>query len=91
MIQVMHWLASWVVLSVVLAQLESIKITATAGLRLIARALGWALLGLDAVSTIIKPFWPQYTTGGCELGMIGLAVLAISYRWQGATKHVRER
>ena len=91
MIQVLQWLASLVVLSVVLAQLESIKITLTAGLRVVIRAAGWVLLGLDAVPTIIKPFWPHYITGGCELGMIGVAVLAVSYQWQGATKHVRER
>lgn len=91
MIEVMHWFASFVVLSVVLAQLESIKITTRTALRLVVRAIGWALLGLDAVATIIKPFWPHYLTGGCELGMIGVAVLAISYQWQGATKHVRER
>lgn len=83
MIQVMHWLASFIVLSVALAQLEAVKINSV---DMLLRAAGWCLLGLESFSSIIKPLWPQYATGGCELGMIGLAVLAVSYRWQGATK-----
>lgn len=87
MIQVMHWLACFVVLSVALAQLEAIRITST---RVVVRALGWTLLGLDAFSGVIAPFFPQFFIG-CKLSMIGIAVLAISYQWQGATKHVRNR
>lgn len=91
MIQVLHWLSSWVVLSVALAQLEAIKITLTGGVRLLMKASAWALVGADAFATLIQPFWPQYAIGGCKFGMIGLALLAISNQWQGATKHVRQR
>lgn len=90
MIQVFHWFASFVVLSVCMAQLESIKITATGGIMLLVRAAGWAFIGIDSFASIIGPFFPRFEIG-CQFGMIGLAVLAVSYHWQGATRHVRDR
>lgn len=99
MIDVLHWLSCFVVLSVVLAQLEAIKITATGAMRLLVRALGWSMLGLSAFNGILEPFFRD-TYLPHHIGMIGIALLALSYGWQGATKrtphrrgtdHVRDR
>lgn len=90
MIDILHWFACFTVLNVVLAQLEAIKITATAPVRCLSRAAGWALLGISAFNGILEPFFKS-TFLPHHLGMIGIAILAVSYQWQGATSHVRVR
>jgi hypothetical protein len=70
------------VLSVVLAQLEALKLTATGGVR---RTVGWCLLGISAFNGLLEPFFSS-TFMPHHLGMIGVAILAVSYGWQGATK-----
>lgn len=87
MIDVLHWLASFVVLSVALAHLEAIKVNS---MQTMVRSIGWAMLGIEAFAAILMPFFPYFNLG-CKLGEIGFAVLAISYRYQGATRYVRHR
>lgn len=83
MLDVVSWFASLVMLSVAVTQLEILRINS---LRTLTRAAGWCLVGLEAFAAFIHPFWPHYAAPGCKVGMIGLAVLALTYGWQGATR-----
>jgi hypothetical protein len=92
MIDLFHWLASFVVLSVALARLEAINITAAEVRQWITRAVGWSLLGIDSFVGIIEPLFGRID-GIDKVGLIGVALCALSYRWDGATKYegVRRR
>ena len=88
----LHWLASWVVLSVVLAHLENINILTSPFRWWLPRVTGWALLGGAAFDGIIAPVFGH----GCaadRLGLIGFGLLAVAYRWEGASRYegVRRR
>jgi hypothetical protein len=84
MIVIAHWFMSFIVLSVVLARLESIEVRQHAFATWGPRAFGWTLIGLSAFDGIIAPF---FGGNGClpdKLAIIGMGVLAVAYRWEGA-------
>lgn len=85
MIPILHWFASFVILSVALAHLESIRIADTGVGMLVARGGGWMLVGLSAFDGIITPFFGDGYVPH-KIGMIGLASVAMAYRWEGATR-----
>ncbi len=85
MIPIFHWLASFVVLSVALAHLEEIKITSTPVSVWLGRAVGWSLIGISAFNGIISPLFGDSPYIPHKVGMIGFAIVALAYRWEGAT------
>jgi len=92
MIDFFHWIASFICLSVALAHLEAIKITATGVRTWLTRALGWAFIGIDAFVGVIEPLFGR-VEGIDRLGLIGIALCALAYRWEGASRYegVRRR
>lgn len=86
MIAVAHWLASFVVLSVALAHLEGINVITTPVATWLTRAVGWTLIGLSGFDGIIGPFF-GHGCAGDKLGIIGFAVCAVAYRWDGASRY----
>jgi hypothetical protein len=85
MIPIVHWLASFVVLSVALAHMEEIRFSDTITWVWFGRALGWALIGISAFSGIITPLFGNSPYIPHNVGMIGFALVALAYRWEGAT------
>lgn len=92
MIDLFHWLASFIVLSVALAHLENIQIQHMRVQSWIVRAIGWSLIGIDAFGGVIAPLYGTACVSD-KLGLIGFALCAVAYRWEGATKYegVRRR
>lgn len=86
MIVFLHWISSWVVLSVALAHLESIHVSATGVMNWLTRAVGWALLGLSGFDGIIGPFF-GHGCNGDRVGMVGFGLLAVLYKWDGASRY----
>lgn len=90
-LSIAHWLASLVVLSVVCAHLE--KLTPSFEfMSWVPRAAGWVMLGGAALDGVFSPFFGH----GCaadRFGFIGFGLLAISYKWDGASTYegVRRR
>lgn len=84
MIVIAHWFMSFIVLSVSLARLESIEVRHHPFTTWGPRALGWTLIGLSSFDGIIAPFFGGYGCLPDKLSIIGMGVLAISYRWEGA-------
>ncbi len=85
MIPIVHWLASFIVLSVALAHMEELHIKDTPASVFAGRAVGWALIGISAFNGIITPLFGDSPYIPHKVGMIGFALVALAYRWEGAT------
>lgn len=85
MIPIFHWLASFVVLSVALAHMEELHYTGSPTRVWLGRALGWVLIGISAFNGIITPLFGDSPYIPHKVGMIGFALVAMAYRWEGAT------
>lgn len=85
MIPILHWLASFVVLSVALSHMEKLHVKDTPAGVFFGRAIGWVLVGISAFSGIITPLFGDSPYIPHKVGMIGFALVALAYRWEGAT------
>ena len=89
MIPILHWLASFVVLSTALAHMEEIRVSATGVGTWLGRAIGWALIGISAFNGVIQPIFGDSPYIPHKVGMIGFAIVALAYRWEGATSRAQ--
>lgn len=91
MTEILHWFSALVVLSVALARLEAIRVTSTDVLSWLTRAAGWSLLGIDAFCGLLEPFVSHQWWTTERLGLVGMALLAVAYKWVGGHKGEKRR
>lgn len=91
MTEIIHWFAALVVLSVALARLEAIHISRTVTMDTLARAVGWMLLGIDGFCGLLEPFIAHHWWTTERLGLVGMALLAVAYKWVGKNSYHGEK